>query len=144
MKKAYFLGLFSLVIFCLIWAYSFAGDAETDALKAAEEWLALIDADDYGSSWDQAAELFRRDLSGLKKFLMCLVQKRFAHARLACAEAAGNRSIASVAGGEAQFAPIGMEIKGVRFQVLILRTSQTGLLGLVAGDACFFQDGFSQ
>jgi hypothetical protein len=63
MKKAYFLGLFSLVIFCLICANSFAGDAETDALKAAEEWLALIDANDYGRSWDEAAELFKKSIT---------------------------------------------------------------------------------
>ena len=62
-KKAYFIGLFSLVMFCLICAYSFAGDAEKDALKAAEQWLALIDAGDYGGSWEAASELSKKSVS---------------------------------------------------------------------------------
>ena len=48
MKKAFYIGLFSLVMFCLIGAYSFAGDPENDAIKTAEEWLTLVDAGDYG------------------------------------------------------------------------------------------------
>jgi hypothetical protein len=62
-KKAYFIGLFSLVMFCLICAHSFAGDAEKDALKAAEQWLALIDAGDYGGSWEAASELSKKSVS---------------------------------------------------------------------------------
>ncbi|MGD9046253.1 MAG: DUF4019 domain-containing protein [Desulfobacterales bacterium] len=63
MKKAYFIGLFSLVMFCFICAHSFAGDAEKDALKAAEQWLALIDAGDYGGSWEAASELSKKSVS---------------------------------------------------------------------------------
>ena len=60
MKKIHFLRFGSVFIFCLICAHSFAGDAGKDALKAAEEWLALIDAGDYGGSWDAAAELSKK------------------------------------------------------------------------------------
>jgi hypothetical protein len=63
MKKAYFVGFFSFVLFGLICAHSFAGEAEKDALNAAEEWLALVDAGDYGSSWDAAAELSKKSVT---------------------------------------------------------------------------------
>jgi hypothetical protein len=63
MKKTYFIVFSSLVMFCLICAHSFAGDAEKDALKAAEEWLALIDAGDYGSSWEAASELSKKSVT---------------------------------------------------------------------------------
>ena len=63
MKKTYFLGLFFFVIFCLICAHSFAEDAERDALNAAVEWLALIDASDYGSSWDEASQLSKKSVT---------------------------------------------------------------------------------
>ncbi len=38
---------------------SFAGDAEDGAVKAAEEWLALVDSGEYSKSWSQSAELFK-------------------------------------------------------------------------------------
>jgi len=60
MKKAYFIGFFSFVFFALICAHSFAGEAEQDALNAAEEWLALVDAGDYDGSWDATAELSKK------------------------------------------------------------------------------------
>jgi hypothetical protein len=33
--------------------------AEERATRAAEQWLALVDAEKYGESWDEAAGLFR-------------------------------------------------------------------------------------
>ncbi len=33
--------------------------AERAAQKAAEAWLALVDSSDYGTSWDEAATLFK-------------------------------------------------------------------------------------
>ena len=48
------------MVACLFSVASFAGDAETEAVKAAESWLALVDAGDYGESWTQSAELFRK------------------------------------------------------------------------------------
>ena len=34
-------------------------DAEREALEAAERWLALVDAGDYGQAWEHAASLMR-------------------------------------------------------------------------------------
>jgi hypothetical protein len=42
---------------------SFAEDSETEAVQAAESWLGLVDAVEYGKSWDQSAELFRAAVS---------------------------------------------------------------------------------
>lgn len=36
-----------------------ADDGETEAVKAAEQWLALVDTGEYSDSWDEASELFR-------------------------------------------------------------------------------------
>jgi hypothetical protein len=63
MKKFHTSALFCLVIICLICTHSIAGEAEKDALKAAEEWLILIDANDYGMSWEKAAELFKKSIT---------------------------------------------------------------------------------
>jgi hypothetical protein len=63
MKKINIFGLCSLIILCLISTHSIAGDAEKDALVAAEKWLALIDANDYGKSWDEASELFKNSIT---------------------------------------------------------------------------------
>ena len=48
-----------LLIACLAAATAIAGDAEKEAVKAAEMWLELVDAGEYGDSWTQSAELFR-------------------------------------------------------------------------------------
>jgi hypothetical protein len=40
-----------------------AQDPEEAAVAAAQAWLALVDAGEYGQSWDQAAELFRNAVS---------------------------------------------------------------------------------
>lgn len=37
--------------------------SEEGAVKAAESWLALVDAGEYGRSWDESAELFRSQLT---------------------------------------------------------------------------------
>jgi len=49
-----------VLIVCLASTVTFAGDVEKEAVKAAESWLALVDAGDYGESWTQSAELFRK------------------------------------------------------------------------------------
>ena len=36
-----------------------SGDAEDQAVKAAEEWLDLVDQGEYEASWEEAAALFR-------------------------------------------------------------------------------------
>ena len=41
-----------------------AGDtSEAAALQAAEAWLKLIDAGQYGASWDEASSMFRKAVS---------------------------------------------------------------------------------
>jgi hypothetical protein len=62
MKKVCSLEFFTLVFFSLICTISYAADAEKDALKAAQEWLILIDANNYGKSWDEASELFKKSV----------------------------------------------------------------------------------
>jgi hypothetical protein len=60
MKKFHTSALFFLIIICLVCTNSIAGEAEKDALKAAEEWLTLIDSNEYGQCWDNAAALFKQ------------------------------------------------------------------------------------
>jgi hypothetical protein len=40
-----------------------AEEPDKAAQAAAEKWLALVDAGDYGESWDQAASFFKRALT---------------------------------------------------------------------------------
>ena len=63
MKKFHASTIFLLIIICLACTHSIAGEAEEDALKAAEEWLILIDTGEYGLSWDNAAELFKKAIT---------------------------------------------------------------------------------
>ncbi len=37
--------------------------AEQEAVKAAEEWLAIVDEGKYGQSWDEAAQLFKNAIT---------------------------------------------------------------------------------
>jgi hypothetical protein len=48
---------------CLISVHVHAGEAEDAAVKAAEDWLALVDSGDYSKSWSEAAELFRSSVT---------------------------------------------------------------------------------
>ena len=41
----------------------FAGDLQEEAVKAAESWVGLVDVGEYGTSWDQSAELFKAVVS---------------------------------------------------------------------------------
>jgi hypothetical protein len=63
MKKIHASALFFLIIICFISTHSIAGEAEKEALKAAEEWLILIDNNDYSASWDNAAALFKQAIT---------------------------------------------------------------------------------
>ena len=63
MKKLHTSAFFFLIIICFISTHSIAGEAEKDALKAAEEWLILIDNNDYSASWDNAAALFKQAIT---------------------------------------------------------------------------------
>ena len=63
MKKLHTSTLFCLFIICFISTHSIAAEAEKEALKAAEEWLILIDNNDYSASWDNAAALFKQAIT---------------------------------------------------------------------------------
>jgi hypothetical protein len=39
------------------------GESETAAVAASQKWLAIVDAGQYGESWDAAAALFRQALT---------------------------------------------------------------------------------
>jgi hypothetical protein len=55
--------IFCLTMFVLS-AVSFADDSRDDeVLKAANEWLMLVDEGKYAESWDNAAEYFKNALS---------------------------------------------------------------------------------
>ena len=53
----------SLTIMTLVLFFApvaaFSGEAEDLAVKAAEEWLALVDQGEYEASWEEAAALFK-------------------------------------------------------------------------------------
>jgi len=49
-----------LLTVLLMAGLSFAGNAEEDAVQAAQEWLALVDAGDFSGSWEQSAELLKK------------------------------------------------------------------------------------
>ena len=53
----------SLTVMILVLAFvpvaAISGEAEDQAVKAAEEWLALVDQGEYEASWEEAAALFK-------------------------------------------------------------------------------------
>ena len=52
-----------MVIFLSVSVQAIAGNAEDEAIQAAKDWLVMIDANDYGKSWDEAAEFFKASIS---------------------------------------------------------------------------------
>jgi hypothetical protein len=74
MKKFHTSALFFLIIICLVCTHSIAGEAEKDALKAAEEWLILIDANEYGLSWDNA-EQWEKTLKAVRPAMGDLISR---------------------------------------------------------------------
>lgn len=48
---------------------------QAQAQKAAEEWLALVDAGNYGESWDQAAQMLKASISR-KDWISSVKEKR--------------------------------------------------------------------
>ena len=59
MKKIRIVALGVAIVLCLVAGFAVAGEAEKAAVKSAESWLALVDAGNYGKSWQESAELFR-------------------------------------------------------------------------------------
>lgn len=51
------------------------GQPATQAQKAAEQWLALVDAGKYGESWDEAAQMFKSSVSR-KDWISTVKEKR--------------------------------------------------------------------
>lgn len=75
------------VIAILMPSVIFAGDSEkeADAVKAAKDWLALVDGSDYAKSYDEAAEYFKnavtkeqwqQSLDGARKPLGKLISRK--------------------------------------------------------------------
>ena len=59
MKNVLRLGLIFLFLVGGLTAHTADGDATNKAQNATTAWLALVDAEKYGQSWDEAALLFR-------------------------------------------------------------------------------------
>lgn len=60
MKKGYLVVFVSFMAFILAAGLSLAGPSEEKAgVKAAQDWLALIDSGKYTESWTEAAQLFK-------------------------------------------------------------------------------------
>lgn len=55
----------SIVVFALalVPAAGWCGETEDQAVKIAEEWLALVDRGEYEESWREAASLFRSSVT---------------------------------------------------------------------------------
>ncbi len=52
-----------MVVILVLAATACSKDAKKSAIESARIWLAQVDADKYGESWDQSAELFRSVLT---------------------------------------------------------------------------------
>lgn len=59
MKRRHVITVGALVLTLALGAGVQAGEAEDQAVKAAKEWLALVDAGEYADSWTEAAGYFR-------------------------------------------------------------------------------------
>jgi hypothetical protein len=60
MKRKAMAGLCGAVLLLLNLVPAMAGDTEKAAVEVAESWLALVDAGEYGKSWDGAAAFFKK------------------------------------------------------------------------------------
>jgi uncharacterized protein DUF4019 len=50
----------TLILSCIAFSQS---AAEKTAVNSGDKWLALVDAGDYGASWDEAAQMFKNAVS---------------------------------------------------------------------------------
>ena len=62
-RRSFVLGIPALSLLGLHRHLGADAGAEADAVKAAEAWLALVDAGKHGESWEQAARLFKTALT---------------------------------------------------------------------------------
>ena len=63
MKRLKFLGLILIFLFCSVNFQVLADSSEKAAIMSAEDWLSLIDKKEYGKSWDNASELFKKSIA---------------------------------------------------------------------------------
>ena len=61
MKKVYVMVMLSML--CALPSQVFAESTEEAAIMAAEKWLILVDTNEFGKSWEQASELFRKSIT---------------------------------------------------------------------------------
>ena len=54
-----------------MFSYSFAEEAEKVAIKAAEEWLTLVDEKNYKKSWEEASKLFKKSIRDQRPISPC-------------------------------------------------------------------------
>lgn len=55
--------IFAVIAIALIATSLLAADKTEPATKAANSWLALVDAGKYGESWDESASIFRNAIA---------------------------------------------------------------------------------
>lgn len=58
--KRYVIGILLVGFFCLASHPILATDETTAGIKAAQEWIVLVDTGAYAQSWDAAAALFKK------------------------------------------------------------------------------------
>jgi hypothetical protein len=64
MKSEKILGLSFIILFCSF-TFQVVADSgsEKAAINAAKEWLFLVDTNEYGKSWDEASEFFKKSIT---------------------------------------------------------------------------------
>ena len=67
------------------------------AQKAAEQWLALVDAGKYGESWDEAAQMFKSAVSR-KDFLSTTRETRASFGKVASRKLASAHELKNIPG----------------------------------------------
>jgi hypothetical protein len=73
------------------------GQPETQAKKAAEEWLALVDAGKSGESWDEAAQMFKTTVSR-KDWLSTLKETRASFGKVTSRKLASAHELKNIPG----------------------------------------------
>jgi len=59
MQRRHVITFGAVLLALAVGAAAHAGETEDQAVEAAKEWLALVDAGEYADSWTEAAEFFR-------------------------------------------------------------------------------------
>ena len=75
----------------------FAQSPQAQAQKAAEEWLGIVDAGNYGESWDRAAQMLKDSVSR-KDWISSVKEKRASLGRLVSRRLAKTDSLKNMPG----------------------------------------------